>query len=652
MLQINALSKLTRRAQNKFWWLDVIWPLLLAITMITGLTQLIYSGQKQMRLASFAEDALLEFSLAHAGGWSAAPDKRVLVVSVSNLDLQKFGKVSAPGGEDISSETYGKIIERLSALGAKRIYLHLAPGIHDIYPADLNPIVSAAQKVNGTTQVHLAYPLTETAGLPESVRKALTVLDNGPCREGPVMQSRCSFNPDWQDWVVQNVAQNSLPHPVDSKDTPYWVSNIGASGFPSFIVNVPHPASLNELSVESALAIPPEHPIIRTLEPGFTAFIGSATTGTAATAIKTAYDKESKTALHVYWAQIATMFLQNRSIAIPAPWVNATAAALFCIAVVIVMIFFHGPLALGFFAILVMSSPLVNAAAIRFTGVYIPLFDSHYFGLMTLLIAGFGQLSIAALQKWRIDEKRRLHAQTTDVKGNFISLLSHNLNTPIAKMQGTLSLLANQPGQGDWREDVRKAEAGVAKLELAVKSVLTSTALEDGAINLAPTTTLAFADEVRAVASGPLRRLGLLVKVEPPRGDDELLALPIRIDTKTLAVSLTALCALFADDDQPGPNAPLSTVKIRFELTEALQDSPSDGPTLICTIESEQRWISGPAIAALKSNIKGSVKTRAGQDFLTDVLAGIAMDAAQKFHGVIDLVPRGRGGIIAFLVKP
>ena len=671
------IGQVFQRFRHRLWWIDVVWPLLLAGSMIAGLTHLIYSGQRQMRLTNIAEDTLLEFSLVQSGGWNASKESNVLVVSVTDEDKSKFGEITGPGGSDLRLDTYSRLIEKLGSMGASEIYLRLTPEIHDIYGPDFNPLLAVSAALPEKTQLHLGYNDRDQKTLLEIVGKRIHVVDDDECREKKFIQARCSFNTDWDDWVMQNIFATSaglMNRERKPKDQPRWVSSNFASRYPSYILNLPNPNSLPTTTVSAIL----NSDFVAMKNVPKMVFIGilpnqanSSVNSDQNPVVQTHYDAMSKqssvTPLHIFWAQLAEMFLTDNVVLIPTNWIVWTVSGAFCVLILFVLIFFRGPVAFGTFVIYAATGPLINALSIRYLNLYVPMFESFYFGLTTLLIAGFSQLSISALQKWRSDEKRKVHARTSDVKSNFISLLSHNLNTPIAKMQGTLALLSSLPAQGEWKDDVRAAESHVAQLELAVKAVLTATAIEEGALAPSPITVFALVEEIKGSASGPLKRLGVQLAFSEPRGNEDDLHLPIKFDVKTVCVGISSLAALFASNSGVS-----SSVQINFEVSDSLQSTGSSrsnaledekqtnevesdnssGLFLICTIESDQRWINGNAVAALRSNTASSVRTRVGNDFLTDVLAGIGLEMVRRFNGVIDLTPRAKGGRILVLLRP
>ena len=65
---------------------------------------------------------------------------------------------------------------------------------------------------------------------------------------------------------------------------------------------------------------------------------------------------------------------------------------------------------------------------------YIPVFKGLYLSSILFILGGFLRLIVESVREKHIQIKDKNISESTDIKGNFISLISHNLNTPVAKM--------------------------------------------------------------------------------------------------------------------------------------------------------------------------------------------------------------------------
>ncbi|GAG95417.1 unnamed protein product, partial [marine sediment metagenome] len=142
------------------------------------------------------------------------------------------------------------------------------------------------------------------------------------------------------------------------------------------------------------------------------------------------------------------------------------------------------------------------------------MFDAIYAGLTTFLFAAFGKLSYQNFQRWRLEEAEKTFELTADLKRNFISLISHNLNTPIARMQGLVDVLLAKTADQAIHEDLSSAGQLVARLQVGIRSVLVSTAVEDRSLNNVPMTLKTFEGEFLNVVGSFLEKLGRSVVFE------------------------------------------------------------------------------------------------------------------------------------------
>src|SRR5690606_37293653 len=97
---------------EKLWWFDAVYPLALALIAFTSLTYLVYSGTRQMRLSSIADNQLLQWSLTLVDRPLVVPDE-VLVVSANPLTLAANDMITAKQLRDASAAAYANAIRTL-----------------------------------------------------------------------------------------------------------------------------------------------------------------------------------------------------------------------------------------------------------------------------------------------------------------------------------------------------------------------------------------------------------------------------------------------------------------------------------------------------------------------------------------------------------
>jgi signal transduction histidine kinase len=633
----------------KLWWTEVLVPIGLAALMIATLIQVTYTGQRQMQLASFGETALRRIALRHVAVTTVNEPGAVLVVSATSTDLSALGTSPAGPSLDVPVIAYAQAIERLAAAGVPQIVLSLRAGAHLNTDEYFAPLVEALRRVAGKTQVLVAHPHPEISKLPPSLREGREILDDVLCQDTEVVQDSCPYNPDWKEWIVPVLVSGFLTR-SDVHVPEGWTSvYLGASN-PAFLLNLNHATDLRTHSLGDLLAGRVSDDQLQAR----IAFVGSDVAPPvgfeptyplrAITPRDVALDGRKGVPLHVFWAQIAQMFFDGATVTMPSFSANVGITVAVSVAIWLVLWRLGAEVALGLFLLFAVLGPFVNALAMRVAGVYFFLFDCYVFGLVTFLCAGFGRLSLSVFQRWRTEERRKIHSRTADLKGNFISLLSHNLNTPIAKMQGMLGILSGLPLAGERRAAIVQAERLVARLEICVRTVLNGSALEEGSIENVARTPAVLREEFDRLMGSVLKRLGIDLRVAVQERDTDV---PLRFDPRLLCNAIGAASALFAETLRDDPEK-TQVVRISFR-----QDDADEGTELVCAVESMNGWIPAPAQKVLDAAEPTPLRRASRQAFLPTVLATFIVQVVSLYGGrlVVSGTPE-KGGRIEFGLRP
>lgn len=649
------------RMRDRLWWFDLVYPIAVAAILFASLTYIVYAGQRSSRLALMAEQEILEFSLERAAPRPAVKPG-VLTVLVDPSDVRRFGRAPYGAAPEVSAAVYARAIEALATAGAKTIFVRWDAFAHQTDEVYYLPLTHALEKIRGHSEVFLVAPTSKVDAVPEPVAKLAKVLDDFACHEPERLQSNCPYQANWDSWVLTVLLQRALPGAMppmpklDDDDAGErgplapWLTMKLPSFPPSYILNLSPPQSLRRMTLGSLLDGDPIPAGTRF------AFVGPDQSHTLSGVVpspldrfvRTVFDEKSVdvniagTPLTVFWAQLAQMIVDDALVRIPSETTVVVVTAALCLLIIVVMVLFGGAPASGMFVVYVALGPFVNGWTLSKLDIYLPLFDSYYFGLFTFIFAGFGRLSITAFQRWRLEEERRMHAHTADLKGNFISLLSHNLNTPVAKMQGMLALLSQHPGEAPWKGDVRHAESHVAQLELAIRGVLIASALEEGSTAETSRNALFIVDDLRRGMTGSLRRLGVTVVLgeAAAENEDELL-LPLGFDLRALQAATASLSALYREGAQ-------SAAQVRVEV-DFFVSTDAAGSWLTVTFSSADGWIPASAEAVLTAGVVRPLRSLAGASFYADVLAGLAVLTVKTYGGTLRL--RKDDGVIEARLK-
>jgi signal transduction histidine kinase len=641
-----------RSLKERLWWFDVVYPITLAAILFASLTYIVYSGRPSTRLSLLAEREFIEFSLRRATHGTVVTRGKTVVVSADPLSLTQVGRAPLGSEPDAAAPAYARVITGLAEAGVRHIFVRWDVAAHPNDDVYYLPLVDALTRLPSGTQVYWAASVAGFDAIPKALTDKVVLLDEGTCDEPIRVNTFCSFNADWNDWVVQRVALLTGGNAVAAASTKAWLAAL-PSNTPSYLLNLAAPTAQRRLAFADFPASPATTNALKGVDYAFigpdqSQAVSGDNQGPAVHRVLTVYDapdvdvSAGGTPLHVFWAQIAQMFLDRAMPVVPSPVAIAAITVSFCVLVSAVMWVFGGPAALGMFLVFGFAGPVINALALRYLNIYMPLFDTLYFGLSTFIFVGFGRLSLTAFQRWRLEERRRMYAHTADLKGNFISLLSHNLNTPVAKMQGILALLGAQQATRTNQEaamELAHAEALVAQLEYSIRSVLIASTLEEGSLAEAPRSIAGLLDDFSRTMGPSLKRLGVHLVMAPLAKDDdgEWSQVPVAVDARALTSALAALAALFSLPT----GMPAVTVRVEPKVV-----GEDDGVRVLLTYTATDAWVPNGAAGILTASRASAVRSLAGSSFFTDVQAGLAQLTVRLYQGRMRLRPEGQGGRI------
>lgn len=88
-------------------------------------------------------------------------------------------------------------------------------------------------------------------------------------------------------------------------------------------------------------------------------------------------------------------------------------------------------------------------------------------------------------KRWEVQEKHDLLVQVEELKGNFLFLMSHDLKTPVARIQGLAELVLRQGNLNQKQEDeIRQIISSTESLDKFISKILNLTKVESNEIKL------------------------------------------------------------------------------------------------------------------------------------------------------------------------
>lgn len=88
------------------------------------------------------------------------------------------------------------------------------------------------------------------------------------------------------------------------------------------------------------------------------------------------------------------------------------------------------------------------------------------------------QVSANEARNWRLEQDRKASQELEQLKTNFVSMMSHDLKTPIAKIQAICDRLLSRAAEGELADDLRNLRRSSEDLNRYIRSILQVTKIE------------------------------------------------------------------------------------------------------------------------------------------------------------------------------
>jgi signal transduction histidine kinase len=183
-------------------------------------------------------------------------------------------------------------------------------------------------------------------------------------------------------------------------------------------------------------------------------------------------------------ASILDTLLKNRGLIAVRPVVDAILT--FFLALTLAFIAISMSPSRGVAALLTLSGALFLSSLLLFKlGFWLPLVHP----LLTMFFTYYLIVPYRAIleykKRWEVQEKHDLLVQVEEMKGNFLSLMSHDLKTPVARIQGLAEMVLRQGGLLPAQEDeLRQIIASTDNLDKFISKILNLTKVESNEIKL------------------------------------------------------------------------------------------------------------------------------------------------------------------------
>jgi len=178
-------------------------------------------------------------------------------------------------------------------------------------------------------------------------------------------------------------------------------------------------------------------------------------------------------AKHEFWAQVADNILSQQFIRKGPSWFNAI--LLLVLTVLAVLTITHFPQSVSFF-IFIWYGAIWSALSVGIFdkfAIWIPLISPIVLLILIwVLYIGYHAVRIEKAHA-ELQQEQRYLSDLEQLKNNFVSLISHDLKTPIAKIQAVIDRLHTQPSMPvEFREDFASLKIYSDELNRYIQSIL------------------------------------------------------------------------------------------------------------------------------------------------------------------------------------
>jgi len=429
-------------------WIRVAAPTFLGTLIIWLIIHIIYFAGPRESLAARIETEILRQTLKNTFTKNQVSSERVLTFSVSSPDLAILEASPSNRLRDAHIKEYANVVEFVSSHDPTWIVVSWLTHAHPLTPEYLSPLTSIIDKLGIRDRTTLAVNMSALDALDVDFLKRYNIVEARDCYHE--INIHCTYSEDWT-WMPQQVMSRFLKKPGS------WVASTNLPHhLPNLILNLPEASAISNFNFLDARS-----PVVAALPKKAIVFIGNNSeqqvmfrdnkevlqrTYTAKSQSRRTLQSDG-TPWHIFWAQMASMFIDDHTVRVAPEWL----IILFCISLVLTVFLLGFKMAerVLFACLILMAFILLfaNLLSVTLLNLYIPITPLIITSFATLAGTVFLRLSINSYRGWRLLAQSAHAGEFWDVKQNFLQLISHNLNTPIAQLRGLLELIClDSPG--------------------------------------------------------------------------------------------------------------------------------------------------------------------------------------------------------------
>lgn len=184
-------------------------------------------------------------------------------------------------------------------------------------------------------------------------------------------------------------------------------------------------------------------------------------------------------------ANITDNILENRWIQRPPNWFHSIYLMGIILAVFLILQFYPQTIALFILFWIGTLWTAVSLWVFDRLNLWTPILTMWITLILSYVVALAYQLSLRENENWRLEQETKTTGELEQLKTNFVSLISHDLKTPLAKIQAICDrLLTAATVENDWKDGLQNIRKESAELNRYIQTILQISRVESRQISL------------------------------------------------------------------------------------------------------------------------------------------------------------------------
>ncbi len=445
----------------------LILPLMLLAFFTLFLTTIVfYFDGKEESLAAKAENIFLAFALRNSRVPVVQSDK-LISVSVQDSDFKLLRRSMETPLNEAHLLEYAEILRQVLKRNPQLVVVSVLAQAHYSDETYFAALFNVVKEFAAQNKVVFAFPRFLFSQFSQTLRREFIFRDAIDCRT--LISLVCPLGPDSiLNYLVRKFA--IVPEKVITRNL--------SSEDDSIVMRLP---TLKENQKFSFYDLK-EEPQTRQIPDGALVFIGNSMRQdflfrdnlTLLQRNFIAIDNSSQSLMidgetwHEQWARVAQMLIDGTEVRVASARLE-TGFVLWLIMLVFVTAWKWQSRAFASFFLGSVLLPFGNILGIKYFSVYVPIVNMVFWGTISFVLLSFGSMTYNAILKRVVKFRKQRGDFHADIKQNFLSIISHNVNTPIAQIKGLFDAFFNA-------EDLRFKSIGknIELMNLAAKITLAS----------------------------------------------------------------------------------------------------------------------------------------------------------------------------------